>query len=177
MQKSQETPPAPAAGAEEGGGHDLLAAAIGLAALALLIGSPWLVDRDGPDPFYKGPLIFPMLVLTLTFAASVPMFLRLARGPLRGPVRGLLHVDGGGFPRQGAGLFGLMCLFPLAIGAVGLDVASVIVLLAGLKLTGRGWVQSVIVAAVLSVVVHLAFVTALDIWFPKPWLFDTITGG
>lgn len=174
MDKTQ-TPPAPAAGAE-GGGQDLLAAAIGLAALALLIGSPWLVDRDGPDPFYKGPLIFPVLVLALTVAAALPAQIRILRGGRRS-LRDRLHLDGAGFPRQGAALFALMCLFPLAIGAVGLDIASALALLAGLKLTGRGWVQSVAVAAVLTLVIHLAFVTALDIWFPQPWLFDMITGG
>jgi hypothetical protein len=156
----------PAVAENDPPGHDLLAAAIGGAALFLLALSPWLVDLSGPEPFYKGPLIFPMMVLAMIVAGAVPSICRAALSS-----RDHLHVDGSGFPARGATQFALMCLYPSAISAAGLEIATFTVIFLGLLLNRRGLLQSAIIAAVLAMLVWLAFIAFLDIWFPQPWLF------
>lgn len=151
-------------------GHDALAAAIGCAALFLFALSPWLVDRSGPEPFYKGPLIFPMMVLATIVAGAMPAIWRMVLRPAAHPLR----VDGDGFPVRGAVLFLLMCFYPAAIAAVGLEVATFLALMLGLLVTGRGFPQSTAIAAGLTALSWLAFKAFLDIWFPQPWLFDMI---
>jgi len=89
-------------------GHETLAAGVGLSAAVLFILSPWLVDRSGPDPFYKGPLIFPMIVLAITALSAVPAVFRVLRLRAVRP----FHIDGHGFPGRAAFLFILMCLYP-----------------------------------------------------------------
>ncbi|MBN7760489.1 tripartite tricarboxylate transporter TctB family protein [Nitratireductor aquibiodomus] len=159
-----------ASAAEAPSGHETLAAGIGLAATVLLILSPWLVDRSGPDPFYKGPLIFPMIVLAGTALSAVPAILRLLRHRAGLP----FHVDGNGFPGRAAALFVLMCLYPLGISAIGLSAATFLAVLIGLLMVYRRPWQSVAIAAIMTLTVHLAFKTFLDIWFPAPWLFEMI---
>ena len=155
-----------------GQGHDVLALAIGAGALVLLTLSPWLVDTSGPEPFYKGPLIFPLIALSVTICGALPAAWRhLVRGqPLS------LHVDGRGFPARAALLFLLMCLFPPAIAGVGLDIASFLLIFAGLVLVHRRPLRSLLIAVGLAIVIHLAFRTFLDIWFPQPWLAGMIGG-
>ncbi|MDN2566333.1 tripartite tricarboxylate transporter TctB family protein [Aquibium sp. A9E412] len=160
----------PETGRPDAPGHDMLALAVGAAALALLVAAPWLVDRSGPDPFYKGPLIFPLIALALCAAGALPALWRALRAPGRLSAR----VDGRGFPRRAAMLFALMALYPPAIGAVGLQAASFAAVLLGLLVVGRPAWQAGLIAAGLAAVLHLAFRSFLDIWFPQPWLLDAI---
>ncbi|MGF1621583.1 MAG: tripartite tricarboxylate transporter TctB family protein [Rhodomicrobiaceae bacterium] len=152
-------------------GQDLLGGGIGIGALVLLVLSPWLVDSSGPDPFYKGPLIFPLIVLAVTVAGALPSMVRIARSG-----RLSRRIDGHGFPRLAASLFLLMCLFPFAIGAIGLQPATALLVFAGLKLVGRNVLEAAAMAAGLTLVIHLAFRTFLDIWFPAPWLIEALWG-
>lgn len=154
------------------GGHDALALAIGVGALVLLILSPWLVDTSGPDPFYKGPLIFPLIALAVAVCGALPAAWRHVR--YRRSVS--LRVDGRGFPARSGLLFLLMCLFPPAINAVGVEIASFVLIFAGLMLVHRRLVQSLVIAVCLAIAIHLAFRTFLDVWFPQPWLFEMIGG-
>lgn len=153
-------------------GHDALAAAIGGLALFLLAFSPWLVDRTGPEPFYKGPLIFPMMVLAMIVAGAAPSIWRIAAKRPDRPLR----VDGNGFPLRGGLLFTLMCFYPPAIAAVGLEAATFLALLLGLLIAGRGPLQSLGVALSLTALAWLAIKVFLDIWFPQPWLLSMIGG-
>ena len=107
-------------------GHDLLATVSGrLWPLVTLISVPWNVDTSGPDPFYKGPLIFPLLVLGL-------MILYVASGPWPGgccsppePERSW-RLDGAGLPRKEnhgyPRLFLVAFLFGLIL--IGLELSS-----------------------------------------------------
>lgn len=164
------TPEEEPAGAEsDPPGHDTLALVVGGTALVLLLLSPWLVDRSGPEPFYKGPLIFPVMVLATIVAGALPAMVRTARNPPRSP----FHFDGAGFPARGAALFVLMCFYPVAISAAGLEIATFAAIFLGLLVTGRKPVHSAIIAAGMTILTYLAFKQSLDIWFPQPWLFDT----
>lgn len=146
------------------------AAVLGLTALALLAASPWLVDTSGPDPFYKGPLIFPLLALSIAVIGAAPPALAGLRASG-------WRVDGRGFPWAALRLLALASLFPPAIAAVGLDLATFAFVSAGLALVGyrhRG--RLLLAAALVTAAMHLAFVTALDIWFPAPWLWPLLHG-
>ena len=52
------------------------------------------MDTEGPDPFYKGPLIFPIMVPSIMIIASLPACKRLISPPEGNSWR----LDGEGFP-------------------------------------------------------------------------------
>jgi Tripartite tricarboxylate transporter TctB family len=144
--------------------HDALAAGIGAAALGLLVGAPWLVDTSGPEPFYKGPLIFPLIALALVIVGAAHPAFRLARDSGR-----RWFVDGRGVPWTGIGVFVLMCFFPTAIRLIGLGPAALVFVFAGLLAAGyRRLFMALAVAAATALILHLAFIAFLDIWFPEP---------
>ena len=154
--------------------HDLVATLLGGAALVLLVASPWLVDRSGPDPFYKGPLIFPMIVLGLAASGAAPAAWRLFRPA--GPRDWV--VDGRGFPVRAAALFAVMCGFAVGILVVGLQAASFLGILAGLAVVGyRRPLRALAIALGLTLLIHLAFRTFLDIWFPATMAGDWLAAG
>jgi hypothetical protein len=57
---------------------------LGLLAMGLLLSSPWQVDTSGPDPFYKGPLLFPLMVLSLIAATVLIALVPLAMDRRKG---------------------------------------------------------------------------------------------
>lgn len=148
-------------------GENLALALIGLVALILLVASPWLVDRSGPDPYYKGPLIYPQLVLAMIFVASLRPAIQAMRQP--GGIHGLQLM-----PRRSLGVFVLMCAFPFMIAAVGLAPACFLAMAFGLITAGQSWQRSLIIAIAGAAVLWLLFRGLLDIWFPQPWLLDMI---
>lgn len=155
------------------GGDDLLAAALGLAAAALLVASPWLVDRSGPEPFYKGPLIFPLIALAIMLAGALPAMVRLLTSNGLDSWRRLAWSP----PWPAIRLFLLMCLFPWALTAIGLEAATLLFVVAGLRLVGwRRPLAAAGIAAVLAVGLHLAFKTVLDVWFPEPLAWSLLAG-
>mgnify|MGYP000936339788 CR=1 FL=1 len=147
--------------------HDALAAGLGAAGLGLLAASPWLVDRSGPDPFYKGPLIFPLIALAVMVAGALPAAVRLLRPG------GSWRVDGRGLPWPALRLFLLLCLFPTAVVVAGVEATAFLFVAVGLPLVGsRRPLTVVLVAALVSLAIHLAFRSLLDIWFPTPLVAD-----
>ncbi|MEX0759987.1 MAG: hypothetical protein WD100_10445, partial [Tistlia sp.] len=141
---------------------------LGLAGAGLLAASPWLVDRSGPEPFYKGPLIFPLIALALLVAGALPSLVRLAASLLEGQ-GGLGRLAP---PWAAVRLVGLMCLFPPALPLIGLEAA--VALFACLGLLAVGWrrpLAGLAVALGLALVLHLAFKSLLDVWFPEPLLW------
>lgn len=152
---------------------DAVAAAVGVAAAGVLLAAPSLVDSSGPDPFYKGPLIFPLIALAITIAGALPSMVRLVTAHGRS-----WRIDGRGVPGRAIALFALACLYAPAIAWAGLDAATLAFMLAGLLVTNpRRPLRAVATAIGTTVVLHLAFVTALDIWFPTPTLWSAIAGG
>lgn len=155
------------------GGDDLLAAALGLAAAALLVASPWLVDRSGPEPFYKGPLIFPLIALAIMLAGALPAIVRVGAARLRGGRRRRAWSP----PWPAIRLFLLMCVFPWALAAIGLEAATLVFVFLGLQLVGwRRPLAAGGIALALTLVLHLAFRTVLDVWFPEPLAWSLLAG-
>lgn len=176
MASTDPQPGAPEAaasgGAAPGGAaDDLLAASLGLAGAALLVASPWLVDRSGPEPFYKGPLVFPLIALAILVAGALPAMLRVGRRLAAG--EGAVH----GFrpPWPALRLVGLMAFFPAALPLVGLEPAVAGFGFAGLLLAGwRRPLAAAAIALALALVLHLAFRTLLDVWFPPPLAWELL---
>lgn len=171
------TEPASTGPAEERFGpsrtSDMVASVLGVAAAGLLVAAPALVDSSGPDPFYKGPLIFPLIALAIVLASSLPAMIRIATVTGRS-----WFIDGHGVPFPAIALFALACLYAPAIAWAGLDAATLVFMLAGLMITNpRRPLRAVVTAVATTIILHLAFVTLLDIWFPSPTLWSAIAGG
>lgn len=153
--------------------HDLLGAVLGLLALGLLLSSPWQVDSSGPDPFYKGPLIFPILVLCLLLGASLPSMYRL----LRPPAGSTWKLDGRGFPVKGIQILGLLVLFLAGLVYLGLEITTWLFLFLSMCLLRQftpGRLLGLPTAAM--VIVYLVFKFFLDVWFPTPVLWEVMAG-
>ena len=153
--------------------HDLFGAALGLFALVMLISLPWQVDTTGPDPFYKGPMIFPLMVLSMMVAASLPFWNRLLRSPLSVAWR----QNGETFPLKTVKVLGLLVLYLAALVLVGLEIATVGFLLVALWVVGeRTWPKMIGVPTGTALVLYLLFKLMLDVWFPTPLLIEWVTG-
>ena len=157
--------------------HDLFGALLGLGALAMLLVSPWQVDTTGPDPFYKGPLLFPLMILGMTLAASLPSMWRL----IKPGVDASWHLDGGGFPRRPAVILCFLIVFLVLLPLLGMEAATWLFLTGSLKyLKQDSRVKLWLIPALVTLILYLVFKVFLDIWFPEPlaleW-FNLMTGG
>ena len=149
--------------------HDLLAVILGAFAALTLLSSPWNVDTEGPDPFYKGPLIFPILVLSMMILAALPACLRL----IKPPEGSGWWLDGEGFPRKTLVVLILLAICLLGIEIIGLEVSALVFLAAGLRLAGHtGPVRLLLVPLIVTGLVFLVFKYFLDVFFPTPLLMD-----
>ncbi len=144
--------------------HDLLGSVLGSGALILLILSPWLVDTTGPDPFYKGPLLFPLITLGLILSGSVPSLARLIR-----PGKAQWYLDGLGQPVRAGKVLTCLVLFLAGLMLFGLEISTLAFLAAGLKLVGQdSRVKMVLVPLLVTVFLTVIFKQFLGVWFPEP---------
>lgn len=144
--------------------HDLLGSALGVFALVMLLLSPWQVDRSGPDPFYKGPLLFPLITLCLMLAGSVPSIIRMVR-----PGKTQWYLDGHGKPFRAARVLGCLILYLGGLIFAGLEIATFVFLLAALKLVGQDTlVKLSVIPLLVTVILVVIFKYFLAIWFPEP---------
>ena len=151
--------------------QDLIGTALGLFCLAMLALAPVQIDLDVPYPFYKGPLLFPMIALSIGVLASLPSICRLARGLARGERAGFV------FPRKAALMFCLAVLYPVGIMLVGLEAATLVILF--LELLVCGVRRPVLLAGIpigMAVLFWLVFRRLLDVYFDEP-LIMTLIGG
>jgi hypothetical protein len=147
--------------------HDLCAVVLGAAAAVTLASVPWNVDTSGPDPFYKGPLIFPLLVLSLIVLAALPSALRL----LRPPTGRTWRLDGEGAPFKTLVVLALLIAHLFGMRLLGLEVSTLLFLLTALFYLGHRRLPSLIlVPLVVTVAVVVVFKHLLEIWFPTPLL-------
>ena len=163
--------------AEQGGGHsrihDLFGAFLGAAAAGVLISAHWQVDMSGPDPFYKGPLIYPLLVLTLIVLASVPSAWRLLK-----PQKGFTwRLDGAGFPIKPLMIFLFLVAFLGGLVLIGLRVSCLLFVFSSLYYLGhRRPGVLVLIPMIMTGLIFILFKFFLDIYFPTPLILDWFEG-
>lgn len=145
--------------------HDLFGSVLGLFALAMLISSPWQVDTSGPDPFYKGPLIFPLIVFFLILAGAVPSMWRIARPA----ANTYWYLDGYGRPFKIVIILGLLILYLTGILFIGLEISTWLFLFIALKLVNQdSYLKLAIIPLLVTVILFIIFKFFLDVWFPEP---------
>ena len=151
--------------------HDLLGSVLGIGALVLLILSPWLVDTTGPDPFYKGPLLFPLITLCLILAGAVPSLVRLFR-----PGEAGWYLDGLGRPVRALKVLACLVLFLAGLMLFGLELSTLAFLAVSLKLVGQdSRVKVVLVPLLVTVLLTVIFKQFLGVWFPEPLVMSFFT--
>ena len=153
--------------------NDLFSAFLGAFAAFTLISSPWNVDTEGPDPFYKGPLIFPVMVLSMMILASLPAWKRLISPPANSSWR----LDGKGFPSKTLVVLGLLIALLAGLGLVGLEVSAWLFLIITFYYLGhRGVLKLVVLPLVMTGLIVLVFKHFLGVFFPTPtvveWLWE-----
>ncbi|MFH1155163.1 MAG: tripartite tricarboxylate transporter TctB family protein [Pseudomonadota bacterium] len=149
--------------------HDLLGALMGLFALGMLVTSPWQVDTSGPEPFYKGPLIFPMVAFCLMVCGALPSFLRLVRPPEMAS----WYLDGKGIHGRTLGIAGLLVGYMAGLVWMGLEVSTWLFLMITLPMVGHGSkAKLTLIPLGVALVLYVMFKWLLDIWFPQPLLLE-----
>ena len=153
--------------------HDLFAAVLGAFAAICLITSPWNVDTEGPDPFYKGPLIFPIMVLAMMIIASLPACKRLFF-----PADGSSwQLDGNGYPKKTLFVLGLLIAMLVGLNLIGLEVSAFAFLSISLYLLGhRGTLKLIVLPLVMTGLIVLIFKHFLDVFFPTPLIAEWLWG-
>lgn len=149
--------------------HDLLGSILGLFALGMLITSPWQVDTSGPDPFYKGPLIFPLATFALMVCGSLPSLWRMLR-----PEKGTSwHLDGKGFQVRTLWIAVLLMGYMAGLVLFGLEISTWLFLVISLRIVGHGSpLKMLLIPLGTALVLHLLFKVLLDIWFPQPLFLE-----
>lgn len=149
--------------------HDLFAAFLGTGAAVVLISAPWQVDTSGPEPFYKGPLIFPILVLALIIMAALPAAWRLARPPRDAT----WQLDGGGWPVKTGVVLAMLVAFLIGLVFCGLAFSSCGFLFFGLYYLGhRTALKLILIPLIVTGLMVLIFKYLLGVFFPTPLLVD-----
>ncbi len=151
--------------------HDLFSAFLGVFAAFALITSPWNVDTEGPDPFYKGPLIFPVMVLAMMILASLPACMRL----LSPPADSTWRLDGEGYPKKTLVVLGLLIATLIGLNLIGLEVSAWLFLSISLYCLGhRGVLKLIVLPLVITGLLFLVFKHFLGVFFPTPLIVEWI---
>ncbi len=149
--------------------HDLFGAFLGVFAAFCLITSPWNVDSEGPDPFYKGPLIFPYFVLFMMIFASLPAFKRL----LFPPEKSTWYLDGEGYHKKTLVVLILLIAMLACLNVIGLETSALIFLIVSFYMLGhRGPLKLVVLPLVITGLIVLTFKHFLGVFFPTPLVAD-----
>jgi hypothetical protein len=149
--------------------HDVFGVFLGAVAAIILLSTPWQVDTTGPDPFYKGPLIYPLLVLSLMIMAALPSAWRLVKAQQEAS----WFLDGGGFPLKPLAIFIFLIGFLIGLALLGLRASSLLFLGSSLYYLGqRRLIVIVLVPVIVTALVYLIFKFFLDIYFPTPLLLE-----
>jgi hypothetical protein len=149
--------------------HDLFSALLGALGAFLLISTRWEVDTSGPYPFYKGPLLFPLLALSLMVVASLPAVWRL----LKPDPKSTWHVDGLGGPGKSATMFVVVVVYLAAIAMMGLEIASFLFVSGSLYWLGyRSPKYFLGLPLAYVLLLYLLFKRLLGLYFPNPYFWD-----
>ncbi|MBC8440991.1 MAG: tripartite tricarboxylate transporter TctB family protein [Deltaproteobacteria bacterium] len=151
--------------------HDLFGSVLGLFALVMLVSSPWQVDSSGPDPFYKGPLIFPLIVFSLILAGALPSMWRLVRPSIQAS----WYLDGHGRSFKTLIILGLLILYPAGLLFLGLEISTWLFLFIALKLVKQdSLLKLTIIPILVTIILFVLFKFFLDVWFPEPLLIEPV---
>jgi len=149
--------------------HDLFSAFLGAFAAFALITSPWNVDTEGPDPFYKGPLIFPIMVLSMMILASLPACFRL----LSSPADSYRRLDEEGWPQKTLVVLGLLIALLAGLKLIGLEISCWLFLTISLYYLGHREVFKLIVLPLLMTgLIAVVFKHFLGVFFPTPLIVE-----
>lgn len=156
--------------------HDLFMTILGAFALIVVISLPYTIGEPAADyPFYKGPAIFPMIILSVMVFSSLPACFRLLTGS-RDSKKWTL--DGKGFPQLPLKIFvALIFIFLIGFIYIGLELASFLFFGVAMYLIGyRLWWKLLLYSALYTGFILVLFKYLLDIYFPDPILFSIIGG-
>ncbi len=149
--------------------NDLLTVALGVLGAGLLASTPWQVDVSGPYPFYKGPLIFPLIALSLMILAALPAAWRLIRSHPGSHWR----VDGHGMPIKPAVMVLALMAYLSGLRLAGLEISTFLFLSGSLYwLNHRSPILFLGLPILYTGVIVAVFDYFLDIYFPTPLLWD-----
>ena len=149
--------------------HDLFGALLGAIAAGILISTPWQVDTTGPDPFYKGPLIYPLLALGIMVLSSLPSVWRLSQSQDRAS----WMLDGGGFPFKPMCVLFFLIAFLAGLVVIGLRISCMLFLGGSLYSLGhRRLSVLILIPIIVTGIIYMLFKFFLDIYFPIPLILD-----
>lgn len=151
--------------------HDLLSIILGMFAGILLLTLRLHIDEPAVDyPFYKGPHIFPIIVLTVMAISSLPSLYHL----IRTFGRGSWWLDGYGWPIKPAIVtFMLVLFFLFGITWIGLECSVLTFLLLSVLLLGYRRVGVTVLYPLLyTLIMVVIFKYVLKIWFPEPSILN-----
>jgi hypothetical protein len=151
--------------------HDLLMTIIGVFAVVLLFNLNGAVDTKGVTyPFYKGPTIFPIFVLSTMFIFSLPAMRRL----LLPPPDNSWYLDGKGIPYRPMMIFPLLAgFFLVGFIYIGLELSVFLFLFISLyMLKHRSLFKLLVIPAIYTIIIVYLFKYVLNIYFPTPLMFN-----
>jgi len=151
--------------------HDLLMSIIGVFAAVLLFNLNSAIDTKGATyPFYKGPTIFPILVLSIMFIFSLPAMRRL----LLPPPDNSWYLDGKGIPYKPMRIFPLLAVFFLGgFAFIGLELSVFLFLFISLyMLKHRSLFKLLVIPVIYTIIIVYLFKYVLNIYFPTPLMFN-----
>lgn len=149
--------------------HDVCTAFIGIFAALMLIASRWVVDTTDPAPFYKGPLIFPVIILCTMIIFSVPSIIKILfrKDKLE------YTLDQEGVPGKAIVIFVFLIIFVFGIVGIGLELSTFIFTSFSLYFLGLRSLKTTFLLPLVTVfVLWFLFKFMLDVWFPTPYLFE-----
>jgi hypothetical protein len=151
--------------------HDLLSTILGVFAGMLLVTLNLQIGEPAANyPFYKGPKIFPILVLAVMVVSSLPSLYRL----IRTFGRSNWWLDGYGWPVKPAIVtFLLVLFFIFGISWIGMEAAVLFFLILSLLVLGYRQIGIVFIYPLLyTIIIVVLFKYALKIWFPEPLILN-----
>ena len=150
--------------------HDLLSTVLGVFAAILLVTLKLHIDEPAADyPFYKGPKIFPILVLAVMVISSLPSLYRL----IRTFGSGRWWLDGYGWPNKPAIVTLMLVLFFL-FGITWIGVEASVLAFMSLSFLVLGYRRvgvNLLYPLLYTIIIVVLFKYALEIWFPEPLMF------
>lgn len=127
------------------------------------------MDTSGPEPFYKGPLIFPIIALGIMVLASLPSLWRFLRPTTKAP----WTLDRASIPYKTGLILLLLIAFLVAIPWLGLELSSLLFLGVSLNVLGhRSPRRGILLPLLMTALLWLVFKHLLGVFFPVPRLWE-----